>query len=151
MKYLYKFILLIFTFGLSLFIFKDEIPDATAGKTIATSLQDSTFPSISLQLGKYNVNTIQGYSSELDSGNVRESITPLDTSKSFYVKITENESKIKKLSFELRDILNNKIIETNTLTAFGSDNKDKTIKIKISEALDTSTEYGMKITLTTKD
>ncbi|MFG6394130.1 MAG: hypothetical protein K1W24_08150 [Lachnospiraceae bacterium] len=149
MKYLYKFILLIFTFGLSLFIFKDEIPDATAGKTIATSLQDSTFPSISLQLGKYNVNTIQGYSSELDSGNVRESITPLDTSKSFYVKITENESKIKKLSFELRDILNNKIIETNTLTAFGSDNKDKTIKIKISEALDTSTEYGMKITLTT--
>lgn len=149
MKHVYKFIALLFIFGFSIFIFKDEIPDATAGKTIATSLQDSTFPIISLQLGKYTVNTIHGYSSELDSGNIRESITPLDTSKSFQVKITENETKIKKLSFELRDISNNKIIETNTLTAFDSDKKDKIIKLKITEALDTSTEYGMQITLTT--
>lgn len=149
MKHIYKFIALLFIFGFSIFIFKDEIPDATAGKTIATSLQDSTFPVISLQLGKYTVNTIHGYSSELDSGNIRESITPLDTSKSFQVKITENETKIKKLSFELRDILNNKIIETNTLTAFNSDKKDKIIKLKITEALDTSTEYGLQITLTT--
>jgi len=148
-KHIYKFIVLLFIFSFSIFVFKDEIPDATAGKTIATSLQDSTFPIISLQLGKYTVNTIHGYSSELDSGNIRESITPLDTSKSFQVKITENETKIKKLSFELWDILNNKIIETNTLTAFNSGKKDKTIKLKITEALDTSTEYGMQITLTT--
>jgi len=130
-KHIYKFIVLLFIFSFSIFIFKDEIPDATAGKTIATSLQDSTFPIISLQLGKYTVNTIHGYSSELDSGNIRESITRLDTSKSFQVKITENETKIKKLSFELRDILNNKIIETNTLTAFNSGKKDKSIKLKI--------------------
>ena len=85
-KHLYKFIALLFIFAFSIFIFKDEIPDATQGKTIATSLQDSTFPVISLKLGKYTVNTIQGYSSSLDSGNIRESITPLDTSKSFNVK-----------------------------------------------------------------
>ena len=149
MKHVYKFISLLFIFCFSIYFFKDEIPDTTTGKTTATSLQDSTFPIISLQLGKYTVNTIQGYSSEMDSGNIRESITPLDTTKSFLVKITENESKIKKLDFELRDILNNKIIETNTLTAFDSDDKNKTIKLKITEALDTSTEYGMQITLTT--
>ena len=51
---------------------------------------------------------MHGYSSELDSGSIRESITPLDTEKTFTIKISENESKIKKLDFELRDILNNK-------------------------------------------
>lgn len=147
--HLYRFIALLFIFCISLFFFRNDIPDATVGTTTATSLQDSTFPVIHLKLGKFTVNKIHGYSSELDSGNIRESITPLDTTKTFTVNISENELKIKKLDFELHDILNNKTLETNSLTAFNTDENYKTIKIKLSEALDTSTEYGLKITLTT--
>lgn len=149
MKLFYKFISLLFIFGVAIFLFKDNIPETTAGTTIATDLQDATFPVVYIGLGKYTVNTMHGYSSELDSGSIRESITPLDTEKTFTIKISENESKIKKLDFELRDILNNKILETNTLTAFDSEDQFKTARIKLSEAMDTSTEYGFKITLTT--
>lgn len=147
--HLYRFIALLFVFGISLFFFKNDIPDATVGTTTATSLQDSTFPIIQLKLGEFTVNTIHGYSSQLDSGNIRESITPLDTTKTFTVNILENDLKIKKLDFELNDILNNKILETDSLTAFDTDKNYKTIKIKLSETLDTSTEYGLQITLTT--
>ena len=149
MKLFYKFISLLFIFGVAIFLFKDNIPETTAGTTIATDLQDATFPVVYIGLGKYTVNTMHGYSSELDSGSIRESITPLDTEKTFTIKISENESNIKKLDFELRDILNNKILETNTLTAFDSEDQFKTARIKLSEAMDTSTEYGFKITLTT--
>lgn len=147
--HLYRFIALLFIFGISLFFFRNDIPDATVGTTTATSLQDSTFPIIHLKLGKFTINTIHGYTSELDSGNIRESITPLDTTKTFTVNISENALKIKKLDFELHDILNNKILETDSLTAFDTDKNYKSIKIKLSEALDTSTEYGLQITLTT--
>jgi len=147
--HLYKTLALIFVFGISIFFFKNGIPDATAGTTTATSLQDSTFPVIQLKLGKFTVNKTRGYSSVLDSGKVRESITPLDTSKTLTADIIENDTSIKKLDFELRDILNSKVLETNTLTAFDTDKKNKSVKIKISEALDTSTEYGLQITLTT--
>lgn len=149
MKHFYKFISLLFIFYLSIFLFRNSIPEATAGTTTATSLQDATFPIMYLQLDKYTVNTMHGYSSELDSGSIRESITPLNMSKTFTVKISENESKIKKLDYELRDLLNNKVIESDTLTAFDSEKDYKTAKIKLSEALDTSTEYGFQITLTT--
>ena len=149
MKYFYKIFGLFVLFGLSIFLFSRNIPDITVGTATATSLQDSTFPIMYLQLNKYTVNTLHGYSSELDSGKVRESITPLDSSKSFMVKISENESTIKKLDYELKDIGNDKIMLSNSLTAFSNEKDYKTAAIKLDTALNTSTEYGLKITLTT--
>lgn len=149
MKHLYKFIALLFIFIVSLFFFKDRIPSISVATTTATSLQDSTFPIMYLQIDNYTLNTLHGYSSELNSSNVRESITPLNTKKTFSAKIQENESNIKKLSYELRDIANDKIIEEGNLTAFEQKKGYKTAKIRLKEAMDTSTEYGMQITLTT--
>lgn len=82
-------------------------------------------------------------------GKIRESITPLDNSKTFSVKIQQNESKIKKITYELRDIANQKVLETNSYMSFDSDGKYLTSKITLNQALDTSTEYDMQITLTT--
>lgn len=146
-KYLYKFVGLFFLFIIATVYFGRSIPEISVATTTATSLQGSNFPIIYLQVGDYTINTLHGYSSQLSSGNVRESITPLSTDKSFTVKIKQNESKIKKLTYELRDIANDKVIESNTLSAFDTEEDYRTAKIKIGESLDTSTEYGMQITL----
>ncbi|MCH5267565.1 MAG: hypothetical protein J1E62_04390 [Lachnospiraceae bacterium] len=149
MKNLYKFAVLLFVFTVALFIFGREIPSISVATTTATSLQDSTFPLVYLQIGNYTVNTLHGFSSELSSSNVRESITPLDTKKTFSIKIAENESNIKKLSYNLRDIANNKSIESGDVTAFDKKDNLKTVDIRLKEAMETSTEYGMQITLIT--
>lgn len=150
MKRLYKGAALLLLFGLSIFLFRKMIPEASAETSSATQFQTATFPIMYLQLGNdYTINTLHGYSSELNSSSVRESITPLSEDKSFYVKIKENKLKIKKLTYNLKDIANNKTIETNNLTAFDLKNGYKTLKIKLSESIDTSTEYGMDFTLTT--
>ncbi len=148
-KYFYKFLGLLVIFGFSIFFFSKSIPNINIGTATATSLQDSTFPLMYMQLNKYTVNTLHGYSSEMDSAKVRESITPLDTSKTFLVKIAENESSIKKLDYELKDIANNSVMTSGSLSAFDTDGNYKTIKLKLDTAMDTSTEYGLKITLTT--
>lgn len=149
MKRLYKFIALLFLFGASLFFFGKSIPEISVETTTASSLQASAFPILYLQTGGYTINTLHGYSSEMSSGNVRESITPLDSSKKFTVKISENQSRIKKLDYKLLDIANDKVIETNSLTAFDTEDNFRTAAIKIAQGLDTSTEYGFQITLTT--
>lgn len=149
MKRFYKYFGLFVLFVLAIAFFSRSIPSITLGTATATSLQDSTFPIIYLQLNKYTVNMLHGYSSELDSGNVRESVTPLSSDKTFTAKITENESSIKKLDYELKDILNKKVIDSNTLSAFSKEKNHKTVKINLNAALDTSQEYGLKITLTT--
>ncbi len=149
MKYLSKLIFMFFVFAVSLFLFGQSIPEISAVTTTATSLQASTFPILYLQVGNYTINTLHGYSSEMDSGKVRESITPLDTKKAFTVKIMQNESKIKKLEYKLRDISNSKIIEKDSLSAFDTEKKYRTALIKINQTLDSSVEYGFQITLTT--
>ena len=131
MKFVYKFIAILFTFMISLFIFGKEIPSISVTTTTATTLQDSTFPIAYIQVGNYMVNTLHGFSSELNSSDVRESITPLDTEKTFSVKISENESNIKKLSYDLRDIANNKSIESGDITAFQKEKEYKTAKIRL--------------------
>lgn len=103
------------------FVLDKQFPEISAITTTATSLQASTFPILYLQVGNYTLNTLHGYSSEMDSGKVRESITPLDSKKTLTVKIVQNESKIKKLEYKLRDISNNKIIENNSLSAFDTE------------------------------
>lgn len=138
-----------FVFAVSLFLFGQSIPEISAVTTTATSLQASTFPILYLQVGNYTINTLHGYSSEMDSGKVRESITPLDTKKAFTVKIMQNESKIKKLEYKLRDISNSKIIEKDSLSAFDTEKKYRTALIKLNQTLDSSVEYGFQITLTT--
>ncbi len=150
MKHIYKFFALFLIFGLSIFLFRKMIPEASAGTSSATTLQTATFPIMYLEIGNgYTVNTLHGYSSELNSSNVRECITPLEADKSFIVKFKENQTKVKKLTFNLKDITNNKVIESDTLTAFDNKKGLKTLKIKLSESIDTSTEYGMDIVLTT--
>lgn len=149
MKHLYKLLGLFFLFILSVFYFGRTIPEISVATTTATSLKASTFPMVYLQLGDYTVNTLHGYSSKLDSGTVRESITPLDTNKRFTVKIQQNSSKIKKLTFELQDIANKKVLEDGSMTAFDSEENYRTASLKFNEGLTTSKEYGLQITLTT--
>ncbi|MCD7826322.1 MAG: hypothetical protein LUH14_10245 [Clostridiaceae bacterium] len=149
MKHIYKILFLFFLFIGGVIFFGQTIPEISVASATATSLQDSTFPIVYLQTDDYTINKLHGYSSQMSSGDIRESITPLDSSKKITVKIEENESKIKKLDFELLDIANNKILESNTLTAFDTADEFRTSDIKISTGLDTSTEYGLTIRLTT--
>lgn len=149
MKHIYKLTGLFLLFLVCLYIFGRSIPEIAGVSTKTTNIQDSTFPITYFQLGDKTLNTLHGYSSELDSSSVRESITPLDNSKSFTVKIQQNNSKIKKLDYALKDIANDKILEENTLSAFDTRNTFKLAKITLNAALDTSKEYGFQITLTT--
>lgn len=118
MKYFYKGFGFFILFCASIFLFGQHIPSINVGTATATSLQSSAFPLINLSVNNYTINTLHGYSSELDSGNIRESITPIGSDKTFDVIISENDLKIKRLDYDLKDIANDKSIGSGTLSAF---------------------------------
>ncbi|MBR1741938.1 MAG: hypothetical protein IJ733_08735, partial [Lachnospiraceae bacterium] len=149
MKHLYKAIGLFLLFIASVLFFGRMIPEISVATTVATSMQHSTFPLVHLQIGEYTINTLHGYSSEIGSEKIRESITPIDAKKKFTVKIEQNESRIKKLDYQLRDIPNRKNLEEDSLTAFDTKDPYRTAVIKFQSALESSREYGLQITLTT--
>lgn len=149
LKYFYKGFGLFILFCVSIFIFGQHIPSINVGTATATSLQDSAFPLVNLSVSGYTINTLHGYSSELDSGNIRESVTPIGADKTFDVIISESTLKIKRLDYDLRDIANDKSIGSGTLSAFDESKDQKTARLKLDAAMNASTEYGLEITLTT--
>ena len=149
MKYFYKALALFFLFIAAVIFFGRSIPKISIATTAATSMKHSTFPVIYLEADGHTVNTLHGYSSEIDSGLFRESITPVDSEKRFLVKIMQNESKIKRLDYVLKNIGAKKTLEENSLTAFDTKGKYRTARIKFSAGLESSIEYGLQITLTT--
>lgn len=153
MKHFIKIFGLCVVFGLSVFFFGQSIPDIAVETTKETNIQDCTFPLVQLQLDKFTVNQLHGYSSSLSSSDVRDSITPVGTDKSFQLNIAENESKIKMVQYELLDIANDKVIDEDTITALesvsGEDSITKSVDITLNAAMDTSTEYGLRFALTT--
>jgi hypothetical protein len=76
-------------------------------------------------------------------------VTPLDSTKTFSVLISENDLTIKKLDYELQDIANEKVIGSGSLSAFSQESDQKVAVLTLDATLDTSTEYGLMITLTT--
>ena len=153
MKHFIKIFGLCVVFGLSVFFFGQSIPDIAVETTKETTIQYCTFPLVRLQLDKFTVNQLHGYSSSLSSSDVRDSITPVGTDKSFQLDIAENESKIKMVQYELLDIANDKVIDEDTITALesvsGEDSITKSVDITLNAAMDTSTEYGLRFALTT--
>lgn len=148
-KYIYRFFILLFIFCGAVFFFSKGIREVSIDATGSVSMSDSSFPILRLQLGSFVLNTMHGYSSNIAAKEVRESITPLDFDKDFELLIEEKNSTIKKLKYELRSISDNQLLDSGSLTVFDKKKEYRTASIKLNASLDTSTEYGLKFTITT--
>jgi hypothetical protein len=120
-------------------------------ETKTMEMEETTLPYISLLVEGQEINLLHGYCSGLDELTVRESITPLTTEQSFSVVITENESTVKKVKYEVLSLTDGKTIEEGAINALDSQPEYKLARIKLKESLTKDTEYILKITLITDE
>lgn len=119
--------------------------------TKTMEMEETTLPYISLLVEGQEINLLHGYCSGLDELTVRESITPLTSEQSFSVVITENESTVKKVKYEVLSLLDGKAVEEGAINALDSQPDYKIARIKLNETLVKDTEYILKITLITDE
>lgn len=150
-KILYRVFILLCVFVGSFYYFskdmKEEVPEIQ--QTI--KMDDATFPTLTIRLGEKTFNLLHGYSNNLNANIVRESITPLDGEQSFEVIIDGKGNDVKRVIYELRNVSDNKLIETDTINALGKEENYKTARIKLKENLTDNIEYAVKITLITSE
>jgi hypothetical protein len=149
LKHIYKAIILIFVFGVSVYYFSKDMKEQVFKAAQTIEMSEASFPIITLRLDKEEVNQLHGYSNNLTPNLVRESITPLDSEQSFIVVIDEKENEVKRVIYELRSITDNKLLETDTINALEKEDEYKTAKIKLKTELNQTQEYAVKITLVT--
>lgn len=150
MKIIYRILILVLIFTGSLIYFGSNMHEQVFSIEKETmEMSDATLPYVTIKSGDSVLNLLHGYCSNLDAMVIRESITPIGTGQEFSVLITENESVVKKLKYEVIEIQNETTIEEDAINALEKTDDGKMAKIKIKTPLEANTEYVVKITLIT--
>lgn len=150
MKILYRILILLAIFAGSLYYFGTNMTEKVFHiEKKAMAMEETTLPYITLSVEGQEINLLHGYCSGLDELTVRESLTPLSTEQSFSVIITEKESDVKKLKYEVMNLNDGKTMEEGTVNALDHNKEYKVARITLKEALTKNTEYVLRITLIT--
>src|SRR5690554_1510367 len=111
LKYIYRIIILVCVFIASLIYFSRDIKEVVFDINNTTIMEDTTLPLLTIKRGDRRINLLHGYSSNLNANKVRDTVIPIDQDKSFEVEIDQKEYDIKKMNYEVREFVGNKLIE----------------------------------------
>lgn len=150
MKYIYKVLFLILLFFGCVYFMSKNIREISVNMDKLITMPEAHLPVISLESQGFNMNVLHGYSSNLSEEQFRENVTPIDIEKELVVYITEYESPIIRLKYEVRDVETGNLLENKSVSALSEEGEDKYTKIKLSCAMEQGQEYTAKITLTTE-
>lgn len=151
LKIIYRVIVLLGVFVASLYYFSQDIKEVVFDINNTTVMEDATFPLVTINAGGNRINVLHGYSTNLDGNVVREAVVPITTDQTLEVYFDQKDYDIKKLNYELRNFMDNKLIETDSVSVFDDRGEERSAKIKIKAELESKKEYAVKITLITSE
>lgn len=152
MKHLYRAIIFIVVFVASVFAFSGRMEETQgAGTTKSVEQSTPTFPVMVVRTQGYDMNVLHGYNSNLKASLNRESMTPIGIDKKFQLVITENETNIRKLKYELRKVNDNTLMETNEISVLEESKEGKIATINLKGAIEQRVEYALKVTAISKE
>ena len=151
LKQIYRIIILIIIFIASLYYFSKDIKEVVFDIDNTTTMEETTFPLVTLRTEGRNINLLRGYSSNLDANSIREALLPIGSDQTYELIIDQKDYDIKKLNFELREFSQNELIEKGSVSVFDEDGNQKVARINLDSALIKDREYAVKITLITSE
>ena len=115
-----------------------------------SDMNDAVLPEVMIQFGDVLTNRMYGYRQPMEADFVRDSVTPLDTTKKLTLVVNPYDTKVRNLSYEIRTSDGSKVMENRTIKSLetGSDGYLRT-EIEISSGLLMNQEYSLQITLST--
>ena len=139
-------LLVVFVLGVAgtAFLMNNETTDDRS------DMNDPVLPEVMVQFGDTLTNRMYGYKQPMETDFVRDSVTPLDTTKKLTIVVNPYNAKVKNLSYEIRTSDGSKVMENRTIKTLetGSDGYLRT-EIEISSGLLMNQEYSLQITLAT--
>lgn len=138
-KYIYKSVLLLMIFVGALFMFGRNMETDMNEVSEEVSVAEETYPYLLVQTQGKMVNTLYGYSTNLDARTVRESMTPLGADKKITLVSSEAKSRLINLEYRILDKETGEVYNKKEIHAIGA--KQKKIDIVLDYNFKTSTEY----------
>ncbi len=139
-------LLVVFILGVAVssILMNGEISSGTA------ELADASFPEVMAEIGGTYVNRMHGYAEKMQVDFTRDSLTPMDTSRSITLVVNPYSCDLYNLSYEIRTSDGSKVIENSSTRKLTSQDSyfKVTLDLKAEDML-MNQEYSLQITLDT--
>ena len=114
-----------------------------------SDMNNPTLPEVMIEFNGTLANRMYGYRQPMQVDFARDSLTPLDTTKTLTVVVNPYETKVSSLSYEIRTSDGSKVIENKKIKSLKESEGYLRTTIEISSDLFMNQEYSMQIYLDT--
>ena len=146
-KFLGRFLILLIVFVLGVagtaFLMNNETTDDRS------DMNNPTLPEVMVDFDGTISNRMYGYRQQMEADFVRDSVTPLDTTRKLSLAINPYDSKVKSLSYEIRTSDGTKVLENRKIKKLKNSDNYLRADIEISSGMLMNQEYSLQITLDT--
>lgn len=117
-------------------------------KDMTTKQADATLPVMSFNLDKIKINTLLGYTTEMDPTKMRDCVIPISDDRKLSLSISTYGMAVDRISYKIRSMDGKRLVADDEISSFS--NKDNTIQADISmpNVMDENTEYLLVFTIT---
>lgn len=114
---------------------------------LTTEMEDATLPVISLYANGIEINQLHGYSVEMNAAYMRDTITPIDSSRILPLTIQTYHTAVDTISYEIRSLDAERLIANAEVDSYEKSKGKITAELQIQNLLEAGEEYLLIIEL----
>ena len=117
-------------------------------KDMTTKQADATLPVMSFNLDKIKINTLHGYTTEMNPTKMRDCVIPISDDRKLSLSISTYGMAVDRISYKIRSMDGKRLVADDEISSFS--NKDNTIQadVNMPNVMDENTEYLLVFTIT---
>lgn len=147
-KAIIKGIVLGLTFFISLFVISRIMNKGNNDLTV--EMPAAEFPIVYMGMDDIRYNELHGYTQEMDTAYMRDTITALSEGRTTQVQIETYGQGVQSISYEIRSVDGERLIENTQFTEYETDQDVLTGVITVKDLIEANTEYAMILMLQTE-
>lgn len=145
-RVIFKIILSLIAFVITIFLCQQVMNRDNVNTT--RTMEAASLPIIFMNINGEEVNTLYGYTSNMDVALMRDSITPLDETRGVAFRVEKKGSKVNRINIKVRTVDGERLIENTDIEDYSEDAYSITVFAKLKDLLENYTEYSLQIYLT---
>jgi len=112
------------------------------GNTDMTAeMKKASLPTACIVLDGQNINQMHGYTKKMNESSMRDSLTPIGEDRSIAFRINKFEQKISEVSYEVRSVDGERLIEDGTIASYDETKDFIKADIALKDLIDSGKEY----------
>lgn len=118
---------------------------------MTTEMPSATYPLVYIQFAGERMNCLRGYADEMEVNYQRNTITPINENRELTLEIEPFETNIKGLSFQVRSVNGERLIEDTNIYNYMEKDGLITANITLKDLIEKDREYSFRLCLKTEE